>query len=108
MHSRNNKQIYVYIYAAETAKQTTKHLITKLPARTLEFKNFEYFAKKFSDTRQKREKHPHPASSSCAWAGLWPAITRALSTSRSFQTFLKHNVGNSAEKQLQSVVLEHK
>ena len=49
MHSRNNKQIY----AAETAKQTTKLLITKPPASTVKFKNFEYFAKKNCDFRQK-------------------------------------------------------
>ena len=48
---------------------------------------------KFCDFKQKGKKHFNPAGS-CAWAGLWPAVTRTLSTSQSFQTFLKHNVGN--------------
>ena len=41
-------------------------------------------------------KAPHPTGSSCAWAHLWPAVKTMLSTSRSFQTFLKHNVGSPA------------
>ena len=49
------------------------------------------FAKKFCGPRQKREERSVPAVISCAWAGLWPAV----STSQSFQTFLRHNVGNS-------------
>ena len=67
-------------------KTTSKH------PRIQEF--WLYFAKKFCDSRLKWEKLPHPAGSSCAWAGLWPSVMRTLSTSRSFQTFLKHNVGN--------------
>ena len=43
-------------------------------------------------------KRPHPAGSSCSWAGLWTAVTRTFSTSRSFQTFLKHNVGNPVHR----------
>ena len=70
------------------------HPITKPPASTLEFKNFDsVLQKKLCDPRKKQEKRPHPAGS-CAWAGLWPAVMSMLSTSRSFQTFLKHNVGN--------------
>ena len=55
-----------------------------------------YFAKSFCHLRQKRKKRPHPAGSSCVWAGQWSAVTRTVSTLRSFQTFLKHNVGNPA------------
>ena len=34
---------------------------------TLKFKNFDYILQeKFCDFRQKREKRPHPAGSSCA------------------------------------------
>ena len=63
------------------------------PASTLEFKNFDSILQKyFCDPRQKREKRPHPAGFSCAWV-----ITHMLSTSRSFQTFLKHNVGKHAK-----------
>ena len=66
------------------------HPITKPPASTLlEFKNVDYFRKKFCDFRKKREKRLHPAGS--CW---WPAVTRTLSILQSFQTFLKHNVGN--------------
>ena len=44
---------------------------------------------------KKREERPFTAGTSCAWAGLWPAAMRMLSTSRRFQTFLRHNVGNT-------------
>ena len=68
----------------------------KQPASTLEFKNFDSILQKNSVVpEKKREKRPHSACSSCACSGLWPAVTRMLSTSQSFQTFLKHNVGNS-------------
>ena len=70
--------------------------ITKPPASTLKLKKIRlYFAKTFCDPRQKLGKRPHSTGSSCAWAGLWPAVRRTLSISRSFQTFLKHNVGIS-------------
>ena len=46
------------------------------------------FCKKSCDSRQKLEKRLYPAGSSHARAGLCPAVMR------SFQTFLKHNVGN--------------
>ena len=71
---------------------TFHHTTTSKQSRIQKF--LLYFARKFCDSRQKREMRPHPAGSSCAWAGLWPAVTHTLSTSRSFQTFLKHNVGN--------------
>ena len=48
----------------------------------------------FFESKQKREERPFSTGTSCAWAGLWPVITRTLSTSWSFQTFLRHNVGN--------------
>ena len=48
-------------------KTTSKH------SRIQEFRL--YFAGNFCDFRQKRDKHPHSAGSSCAWAGLQPAIT---------------------------------
>ena len=60
-----------------------------------------YFAKDFCDPKQKREKHP--AGSSCAWAGLWPAIKRTLRTSQIFYTFFKHNVGNFAASSMQTL-----
>ena len=63
-----------------------------------------YFAKDYCDSRQKREKRPHLAGFSCARAGLWPAVTHMLSTSRSFQTFLKHNVGNLVTQIYQSIL----
>ena len=71
---------------------TSYHKTTSKHPRIQEF--WLYFEKKFRVSKQKREKCPHLAGSSCAWAGLWLAITRTLSTSRSFQTFLIHNVGN--------------
>ena len=64
----------------------------KPPASTLEFKNFDSILQKIFAIPD--EKRLHPVGSSCAWAGLWPAVPRTLSTSQSFQTFLKHNVGN--------------
>ena len=58
------------------------------PASTLKFKNFDFILqKKFCDFRQKRGKYPHPVGSSCDWTGLWPVVTRTLSTLQSFQTF---------------------
>ena len=39
------------------------------------------------------------ASPSCAWEGLWPAVMRMLSTSQSFQTFFKQNVGDPGQGQ---------
>ena len=57
-------------------KTTSKH------PKTQKFR--PYFAKTFCDSRLKLGKRPHTAGSSCAWAGLWPAVTRTLSISRSF------------------------
>ena len=52
-----------------------------------EFKNFDFiFAKKICDFRQKREKRPHQAGFSCAWAGLWSVVT--LAYIRHFAKFL--------------------
>ena len=74
------------------------HPITKPPASTLEFKNFDFSLQTNFVILDKNEKSaPHPAGSSCAWAGQWPAVKRMLSTSRSFKTFLKHNVGNTEQ-----------
>ena len=78
------------LFGTFNRKTTTKH------PKIQEFRI--YFAKKFCGLRQKREKCSHPADSSCAWAGLWPAVTHTLSASRSFQTFLEHNVGNPSYK----------
>ena len=69
--------------------------ITKPPATTLEFKNFDTIFQKLSVIQDKNRKTastqlPPPR----AWAGLWLAVAYTLSTSRSFQTFLKHNFGN--------------
>ena len=82
-----------FLYMLQT-KTFFAHPITKPPASTLEFNILTLFCKKICDSRQKLEKHLHPAGSSCVWVGLWSAVTRTLSTSRRFQTFLKHNVGN--------------
>ena len=73
---------------------TSHHKTTSKHTRIQEF--WLCFAKYFFDSRQKREKRPHPADSSCAWPGLWHAVKRTLSISRSFQTFVKHNVGYPA------------
>ena len=63
-----------------------------------EFKNFDSILQKISVTPDKNGKSAfHLAGSSCAWAGLQPAVTRTLSASRSFQTSFKHNVGNPAK-----------
>ena len=70
------------------------HPITKPPANTLDFKNFDSILQKNSVTLDKNGKAPSLSWLSCFWAGLWPAVTRTLSTSRISQTFLKHNVGN--------------
>ena len=55
------------------------HPITKPPASTLEFKNFDSILQ--IDFQTKTGKAPHPAGSSCACAGPWPAVMRTLSTS---------------------------
>ena len=60
--------------------------------------SFDFVLQRFSVTPDKNgKKCSYPAGSFCAWAHLWPAVTRRLSTSRSFQSFLKHNVGNTGE-----------
>ena len=60
------------------------HPITKPPASTLEFKSFDSILQKnFYDFRQKLEKRPHQAGSSCAW------VTSTLNTSRSFPDFFE-------------------
>ena len=51
--------------------------------------------KRFCWPERKKGRASLPALISCDWAGPWPAVTRTLSTSWSFQTFLRHNVGNS-------------
>ena len=71
---------------------TSHHKTTSKHPRIQKF--WLYFAKAFCNPRQERGKPLHPAGSSCAWAGLWLAVTRTLSASRSFQTLFKHNVGN--------------
>ena len=74
---------------------TFSHLIAKQPASTLEFQYFYCILQiNFCEPRQKQEERPFSAGNSCAWAGLWPVVTLTLSTSRSFQNFLRHNVGN--------------
>ena len=79
---------YSFLYALN--QDFFAHPITKPPASTREFWSFDLVLQKnFSDPRQNREKRPYPA-------GTWPAVTRTLSTSQSFQTFPKHNVGNPA------------
>ena len=83
---------FIYICLKPRHFCTSHHRTTSKHSRIQEF--WLYFAKKFCDPRQKREKSPHLAGSSCAWAGPWPRVTCTLSTSRSFQTFLKHNFGN--------------
>ena len=68
--------------------------ITKPPKSTLEFKNFDFILQKISVTLGKNGKN--------AFTQLVPPVPRqvygssvTLSTLRSFQTFLKYNVGNS-------------
>ena len=60
--------------------------------------NLQYFYSilqiKFCEPRQKREERTFSAGTYCAWAGSWLVVTRTLSTLKSFQTFLRHNVGN--------------
>ena len=74
---------------------TFSHFITKQSASILEFQYFySVLQMNFCEPRQKREERPFSAGTSCVWAGLWPAVTRTLSTLQSFQTFLRHNVGN--------------
>ena len=67
------------------------------PASTLEFQYiYSILQRNFFEPRQKREEDLFSAITSCAWTGLWSAVTRMLSTSQSFNTFLIHNVGNPA------------
>ena len=73
---------------------TSHHKTTSKHPRIQNF--WLHFAKNCCDFSQKREKRFHPAGSFCAWAGLWPAVVRTFSTSRSFLTILKHNVGSPA------------
>ena len=90
-----------FCYAAEFSTtflymlKTKTFLHHKANSEHPKIQEFElYFVKNFCNSRKKRTKRPHPTGSSCAWAGLRPAVTRTLSTSRSVQTFFKHNVGN--------------
>ena len=54
---------------------------------TLEFQYFySILQMNFREPRQEREERPFSAGTSCAWAGLWPVVTRTLST---------YHVGNS-------------
>ena len=71
------------------------HLITKQSAKTLKFQYFySVLQKKILWAQTKTGRIPCPRCHSCAWADLWPAATRTLSTLQSFQSFLRHNVGN--------------
>ena len=80
--------LLLFLYMLKT--KTFLHILSQNHQQS-EFNNFDFiFAKKICDFRQKREKRPHQAGFSCAWAGLWPAVTRTLNTLRSFQTFLIH------------------
>ena len=68
------------------------HPTIKQPASTLEFQYFySILQKKILKAQTKKGRAPLHAGSSCAWAGLWPAVMRMLSTSQRFQTFLRHN-----------------
>ena len=74
---------------------TFSHSITKQPASTLEFQYFYFILQiNFCKPRQRREERHFFAGTSYGWAGLRPGVTRTLSASQSFQTFLRHNVGN--------------
>ena len=70
--------LFLYMLKAKTflhiPSQNHQHAPQK--SRTLTI-----LSKKFCDSRPTREKRPHPAGSSCAWAGLQPAVKRTLSTS---------------------------
>ena len=57
-----------YICLKPRLSCTSYHKTTNKHLRIQKF--WLYFAKKFCDFRQKREKRPYPAGSSCAWAGL--------------------------------------
>ena len=86
-----------FLYMPKTI--TFSHFITKQPASTLEFQYFySILQMNFYKSRQKQEEGPFFAGTSCAWAGPWPVVTRTLSTSRSSQTFFKHNFGNPGSK----------
>ena len=75
-----------FFYMSKTT--TVTHPITKHPARTLELQYFYSVLQKNSVGPDKNGKSgSFPAVISCVWAGLWPAATRTLSSSRSFQTF---------------------
>ena len=63
-------QTFLLLFCTSHHKTTSKH------PRIQEF--WLYFAKIFSDPRQKQEKRPHPAGSSCVWAGLWLEVTVAM------------------------------
>ena len=43
----------------------------------------------FCEPRQKREERPFCAGTSCATAGLWPVVTRTLSTLQKFPDFFE-------------------
>ena len=80
---------YYFLYMLETKTfLQSHHKTTSKPPRIQ--KILLYFTKDFCDSKQNREKRPHPAGSSCAWTGLWHVVKCTLSTSRSFQTFFKH------------------
>ena len=84
---------WLLLYMLKT--MTFSHFITKQPASILEFQYFySVLQMNFCEPRQKREERRFSTGTSCVWAGLWPAVTRTLSTLQSFQTFLRHNVGN--------------
>ena len=75
-----------FLYMPKT--MTSLHSITKQPALTLEFHYFySILQMNFCEPWQKREKRNFFTGTSCGRAGLWPVVTRTLSTSQSFQTF---------------------
>ena len=74
---------------------TVSHSLTKQPASTLESQFFySIFQINSCEARQKQKERPFSAGTFSAGAGLWLVVTRTLSTSRSFQTFLRHYVCN--------------
>ena len=89
--------LLLFLYMLKT--KTFLHILSQTTSKHPKIQKFWlYFAKDFCDSKQKREQRFHPAGSYCAWAGLRPVVTRTLSTSRSFQTFFKHNVGNPEDE----------
>ena len=83
------KLFHIFLYMLKT--MTFSRSITKQPASTLKFQYFySILQMNFCGPRQKRGERPFSAGTSCTRADLWPVVTPTLSTSKIFQTFLRH------------------